>query len=494
MTGTSESQPAIEPAAGAAPATEPVPAPTAVDRRAPSAVLAMIPGAVEELLDKARLAFGERRYTDPDKDNALLYYRSVLAQEPDNGEALEGLARIGGVLDGRLQTAIGQREFDDAAVTLAQLKLIKPGDSRLKATEGKVAEARIAAALEDNDVDRAAALLRQASQSGALPAERTARLREDIERRQGDARAQRLAELVSARIREDKLVEPASDSARFHLTQLRKVAGDSRRVVNAERELQNALLQRAREAGAAKQNAEMDRWLAEARSSGVSPARITAVQRDVRAAATAQPPPAAIANRNAQLVQERITAGQLLDPAQDSAMFHLSALRSSDPTAATAATSLLSFALLERGRDLLAAGQLDDAQRYAAAGRQLGLNLSDVEALATGIADARGPAIAAPVRVTADQLKRTRYVAPEYPRQALANELSGNVRVTYTVGTDGRVKDAAITASTPPGVFDEAALAAVRRWRFKPFEVDGTPVEAISGTVIVFKPEVPQDR
>jgi protein TonB len=493
-------EPATEPAAGPTPAE--APAPTAIDRRpppavatrAPSSAEAVVPGAVDELLDKARLAFGDRRYTDPEKDNALLYYRSVLAQDPGNGEALEGLARIGGVLDGRLQTAISQREFDDAAVTLAYLKLIKPGDAGLKATEGKLAEARIAAALEDDEVDRAAALLRQASQSGALPAERTARLRDDIERRQGDDRAQRLAELVSARIREGKLVEPANDSARFHLTQLRKAAPDSRRATNAERELQNALLQRAREAGVARQNAEMDRWLAEARGSGVSPARITAVQREVRAALAAKSPAVTDAERNAKLVQERINDGRLLDPAQDSAMFHLSALRATDPAAAGAAATALSGALLERGRGSLAGGRLDEAQRFADAARQLGVNLSDVEALVAGIAGARGPEIASPVRVTADQIKRTRYVAPEYPRQALANEMSGNVKVTYTVGTDGRVRDAAITASTPPGVFDEAALAAVRRWRFRPFEVDGTPVEAISATVLIFKPDVTQDR
>ena len=448
---------------------------------------AFVQAPIDELLDKARIAFRDRRYTDPEKDNALLYYRSALAQEPDNGEALEGLTRIGGLLEGRLQSAMTEQRYDEASATLARLKLIKPADPELKATEAKLVEVRISAALESNEADRAAALLRQATQSGVLPPERTARLREEVERRQVDARTQRLAELVSARIREGRLVEPANDSAKFHVAQLRKVAGDSRRTVAAARELENAYLKRAREAGVARQAAEYERWLDEAREIGASAARISAVQREVRAATVAKAT-VSDADRNAKLLQERINDGRLLEPAQDSALFHLNALRASDAGAAAAAAGVLSARLLERSRSSLAAGRLDDAERHVVAARQLGLNLQDVQAVESSIEAARVPALAAPVQVTADQLKRTRYVAPEYPRQALAKELSGDVRVKYTVGTDGRVKDAAVTASNPAGVFDEVALAAVRRWRFKPYEVDGQPVEAISGTVMVFRP------
>ena len=110
------------------------------------------------------------------------------------------------------------------------------------------------------------------------------------------------------------------------------------------------------------------------------------------------------------------------------------------------------------------------------------------------MAAARLPVPAGPVQVSSEQLKRTRYVAPEYPRQALAKSLRGDVRVRYTVGTDGRVKDAEVTASNPPGVFDEVAIAAVRRWRFKPYEVDGQPVEAVAGTVMVFQPDDSAER
>ena len=68
------------------------------------------------------------------------------------------------------------------------------------------------------------------------------------------------------------------------------------------------------------------------------------------------------------------------------------------------------------------------------------------------------------------------------------------MRLKYTIDAEGRVKDAAVTASSPAGVFDEVALSAVRRWRFKPYEVDGQPVEAVTGTVMVFKPSVDSDR
>jgi TonB family protein len=484
-------EPATTPAAGQPPdASVTGSAPAAVSEASPAPASrqpALLQLPVDELLDRARIAFRDRRYTDPEKDNALLYYQSVLKQEPDNGEALEGLTRIGGLLDSRLQSAMAQQDHEEAAATLARLKLIKPGDAQLKATEAKLAEARIASALEKKDVDRAAVLLRQASQGGVLPPERLTRLREDVERRQADARTQRLGELVSLRIREGRLVEPENDSAKFHLAQLRKTAGDSRRTASATRELENAYLKRARDAAAAKQTAEYERWVEEAREMGVSQARISAVQREARAATVAKPG-ASEAERGAKLVQERINDGRLIDPPQDSAFFHLSALRASNPADAALAADALSAKLLERSRTSLADGKLDEAERHAIAARQLGLNLPDVQAIEASIVAARRPQPPAPVQVAADKLKRTRYVAPEYPRQALAKDLSGDVRVRYTIGIDGRVKDAAVTASNPAGVFDEVALAAVRRWRFKPYEVDGQPVEAVTGTVMVFNP------
>lgn len=57
-------------------------------------------------------------------------------------------------------------------------------------------------------------------------------------------------------------------------------------------------------------------------------------------------------------------------------------------------------------------------------------------------------------------------VPPAYPEGAAARRVEGYVDVDVTVGPDGSVQDAAVKAAEPQNVFDQAALAAVRRWRY----------------------------
>ena len=68
-------------------------------------------------------------------------------------------------------------------------------------------------------------------------------------------------------------------------------------------------------------------------------------------------------------------------------------------------------------------------------------------------------------------------IAPQYPRDALYKGIEGWVLVEFTIGTQGQVKDAHIVKADPPGVFDSAALDAVKRFRFKPRMIGNTPVE-----------------
>jgi TonB family protein len=57
---------------------------------------------------------------------------------------------------------------------------------------------------------------------------------------------------------------------------------------------------------------------------------------------------------------------------------------------------------------------------------------------------------------------------PVYPADARAAGVQGEVVVRYDVASDGRVINARIETSDPAGVFDDAALAAVRSWKYNP--------------------------
>ena len=57
-------------------------------------------------------------------------------------------------------------------------------------------------------------------------------------------------------------------------------------------------------------------------------------------------------------------------------------------------------------------------------------------------------------------------IEPEYPAGARSQGIEGSVTVEFIVGTSGEVADARVMESSPAGVFDQAALAAVRRWRY----------------------------
>lgn len=67
---------------------------------------------------------------------------------------------------------------------------------------------------------------------------------------------------------------------------------------------------------------------------------------------------------------------------------------------------------------------------------------------------------------------------PVYPRDALAAGREGMVRLHVRVAVDGSVAALRIATSSGDPSLDDAALAAVRDWHFKPAERGGVPVAA----------------
>lgn len=77
--------------------------------------------------------------------------------------------------------------------------------------------------------------------------------------------------------------------------------------------------------------------------------------------------------------------------------------------------------------------------------------------------------------------------APDYPAALWKSKTSGKVVVSIRIGSNGRVYDPAVKSASDPA-FGEAALTAVRLWRFLPRVKDGHAIEAVASMPLDFTP------
>ena len=65
--------------------------------------------------------------------------------------------------------------------------------------------------------------------------------------------------------------------------------------------------------------------------------------------------------------------------------------------------------------------------------------------------------------------------APGYPKEALAQKISGKVVLVIDVDAKGNPANVTVAESEPAGVFDAAAIAAAKEWKFNPEMQKGKP-------------------
>jgi periplasmic protein TonB len=105
-----------------------------------------------------------------------------------------------------------------------------------------------------------------------------------------------------------------------------------------------------------------------------------------------------------------------------------------------------------------------------------------------GLPEAPPPTAAAarPVRVggiirTPKLLQR---VTPEYPPLAVQARTTAIVIIEAVVDADGRVQTAKVLRGQP--LFDQAALDAVKQWRYKPLLLNGVPTPFVVSVTLLF--------
>ena len=68
-------------------------------------------------------------------------------------------------------------------------------------------------------------------------------------------------------------------------------------------------------------------------------------------------------------------------------------------------------------------------------------------------------------------------VAAVYPRRALQRGIEGFVIVEFTVTKQGSVRDPFVVEANPQGIFEQAAMDAALKFKYKPRVVNGEPTE-----------------
>lgn len=83
---------------------------------------------------------------------------------------------------------------------------------------------------------------------------------------------------------------------------------------------------------------------------------------------------------------------------------------------------------------------------------------------------------------------------PMYPEKWRLQRIEDRVVLRYTIDTRGRVSDVLLLVPAAFAEFNDASVAAIRKWRFHPLEINGDKKEVMHELTISFKIETPQPR
>ena len=77
---------------------------------------------------------------------------------------------------------------------------------------------------------------------------------------------------------------------------------------------------------------------------------------------------------------------------------------------------------------------------------------------------------------------------PDYPEDARRMHATGNATVAIVIDRDGNVIHAALMRGNI--VLADAAEAAVKQWKYKPFLVNGNPAEVDTTATVIFRSRI----
>jgi TonB family protein len=417
------------------------------------------PDPVQAELALAKEAFDQGKYLEPAGESALDLYRSALALDPNSEAGKAGVRSVVEKILERAEASLLGEHLEEAIRNIETARDIDASHPRLAFLDTQIAR------------ERERMKLTQAQEVGS--------------------RVRTLVAQANDRMANGRLITPANGSARDALVEARKLDPTDPTVAQSIRDLSGLMADKARDALAAGKNDEAQAYVNAARQLGSAGAALAAVERSLteanRASAAAsaarRSPNAAGAGPSVETmvadVRQRMSDGRLIDPPGDSARDMLTKLRTAAPTRPEVEelSRALSTRLLDISKQATAAKAYDRAAQLIAGARDVGARYNEA-AIAQAEADlsAVREASATQSIVSAASLTRTRTVNPVYPDAARKRGVEGWVELAFTVTPTGNVTDVEVRNASPANVFDDAAVRAIRQWRFQPVERNGEKI------------------
>lgn len=461
------------------------PAPSAA--ATPAAVTAD-EAALEDLLARADQALAAGALIAPPQANAADLYREALRLNARDPRAVNGLEQVIDHLVTEAEAQLQEHHLDAAQQLADQARSINPSHPRVAFLIAQIGAQRERAVLgkaqraaASGDVGAALAVLDDAARGGHSST-LVDEARQQLAQQQVNERVADFLQRAREALASGAVIEPAEQNARFFVESARALAPNDPAVQAARQDLIARLQGEAHQAIAAGNAAAADAFATAAADVGADPAEVAALHsgaQQLRGAAKAD----SLA-RLESLFNQRLLQGRLVEPAGDSARYYLEQLAQAEPANAStlAARTAFETRLIEESRNALKAQDLAAARRWLSEAQAAGASPAEVSGVEAELAaapaakgatlpaagSAAAPAAAAGAYVDASTLKRTRYVPPQFPVIARTRGIDGWVDVQFVVQGDGAVSDASIVGAQPVGIFESAALEAVRRWRYQP--------------------------
>jgi len=203
---------------------------------------------VTPLLSLAAQRVGDGHLIDPQGDSARFYIQEALRLDPGNEAAQDAEKALAMNLLAEVHSAIDRRDFAHASDWLEAAKGIA-AESNIEA-----AQALLAGAQREADADAWAQLLKNATE----------------------------------RLQQDRLIEPATDSAKYYLVTLRSLDPNHAGLGAAMQDLGSRLVAKARRALALEQYDAARSWLDEASSMGFASPEFASATHDMDVAVAAR--------------------------------------------------------------------------------------------------------------------------------------------------------------------------------------------------------------